>query len=196
MERDVRGNPPELRPRAEALLLERDPTGLRAGAVELLPDDASARVRQLLRGLLATVRAGRWRWPQIEAWLRGKNPPDRYDLPRHTHLFVREQQSFTLAELAELYAQPQAFAEGVAELFPEEESGESVWCTLQEEPQYRAEHERLKPLREMVDMTPWQSQPRPLRQAAVAAVIWATLADPARRRPLPTGSMRQGCGKC
>ena len=62
MERDVRTNPPELRARAEALFLERDPTGVRAGAVELMPEDTAPRLRLILRGLLASVRDGRWRW--------------------------------------------------------------------------------------------------------------------------------------
>ena len=184
MERDVRQNPPELRARAEALLLERDPTGLRAGAVELLPDDTAVRLRLILRGLLATVPEGRWRWTQVEAWLRGDQPADRYDLPRNTRLIRRGDQALLLTEVADLFAQPAYFAEGVGQLFPVEATEESVWRTLEETPQYRPELEKVRALREMVNMPPWQGQPIAMCQAAVAGLVWLTLAAPGQRRPL------------
>ncbi len=187
MERDVRGNPPELRARAEALLLERDPTGIRAGAVELLPDDTGTRLRQILRGLLASVREGRWRWSEIEAWLRGEPAPDRYDLPRNTRLIRRGEKALTLAEIADLYAQPAYFAEGVAQLFPEDEAVESVWRILQETPQFRTEFERVRVLREMTGMPPWQGQPPAMCRMAVAGLIWLALVPPSQRRPLCFG---------
>src|SRR6478736_1510642 len=187
MERDVRANPPELRARAEALLLERDVTTLRAGAVELLPEETSPRLRLILRGLLASVRDGRWRWHQVEGWLRDEQPPDRYDLPRNARLILRGEQALTLTEIADLYSQPAHFAEGVGQLFPAEEEGESVWRILQETPQFRAELDRVRPLREMLDMPPWQGQPVALAQAAVAGLVWLTLAAPGQRKPLCFG---------
>jgi hypothetical protein len=187
MERDVRANPPELRARAEALLLERDPTALRSGAVELLPEDTGSRLRLILRGLLASVREGRWRWPQVEAWLRGDQPVDRYDLPRNTRLIRRGEQALTLVEIADLYAQPAYFAEGVAQLFPEDDTVESIWGILQEAPQFRAEFEKVQVLREMVGMPPWQGQPPALRRAAVAGLVWLTLVPATQRRPLCFG---------
>ncbi len=187
MERDVRGNPPELRARAEALLLERDPTGVRAGAVELLPEETGNRLRQVLRGLLASVREGRWRWSEIEAWLRNEPKPDRYDLPRNTRLIRRGGQALTLVEVADLYAQPAYFAEGVAQLFPEDDAKESIWRILQETPQYRKEFEQVRVLREMTGMPPWQGQPPELCRAAIAGLVWLTLAPPNQRRPLCLG---------
>lgn len=187
MERDVRANPPELRARAEALLLERDPTALRAGAVELLPEGTGVRLRQLLRGLLASVREGRWRWPQVEAWARGDQPPDRYDLPRNTRLISRGDQALTLAEVADLYSQPAYFAEGVGQLFPAAGATGSVWDILQETPQFRTELDRVLPLREMVAMPPWQGQPVTLCQVAVAGLVWLTLSAAGQRRPLCFG---------
>jgi hypothetical protein len=188
MERDVRDNPPELRPRAEALLLERDPTGVKPGAVELLPEDTSPRLRMILRGLLASVRDGRWRWAQVETWLRGDQPVDRYDLPRNTRLIRRGEHALTLVEIADLYAQPAHFAEGVGQLFPEEGAKESVWQILEDTPQFRTELDRVRPLREMMTMPPWQGQPDAMRQAAVAGLIWLTLAAPGQRRPLCFGA--------
>ncbi len=184
MERDVRANPPELRARAEALLLERDVTSLRAGAVELLPDDTSPRLRQILRGLLASVRDGRWRWPQVEAWLRGDQPVDRYDLPRNTRLILRGEQALTLAETADLYVLPAHFAEGAAQLFPSDGATESVWGILQETPQFRTELDRVRPLRDMVNMPPWQGQPVAMCQAAVSGLVWLTLASSSPRKAL------------
>jgi len=189
MERDVRANPPELRARAEALLLERDPTGLRAGAVELLPEDTNSRQRMILilRGLLASVRDGRWRWSQVESWLRGDQPPDRYDLPRNARLIRRGEQALTLTEIADLYAQPAHFTEGVGQLFPPEGGAESVWQVLQETPQFRTEFDRVRALREMMSMPSWQGQPVAMCQAAVAGLVWLALAAPGQRRPLCFG---------
>jgi hypothetical protein len=187
MERDVRANPPELRARAEALLLERDPTALRAGAVELLPEDTGSRLRLLLRGLLASVREGRWRWSQVDAWARGDQPIDRYDLPRNTRLILRAEQALTLTEIADLYAQPAYFAEGVGQLFPADGVADTVWSIVQETPQFRAEFERVRSLREMMAMPPWQGQPVALCQAAVAGLVWLTLAAAGQRRPLCFG---------
>jgi hypothetical protein len=184
MERDVRANPPELRVRAEALLLERDPTGLRAGAVELLPEDTAPRLRLILRGLLASVREGRWRWRQVEAWLSGDQPVERYDLPRNTRLIQHGEQALTLTEIADLYAQPAYFAEGVGQVFPAEGTAESVWSIIEKTPQFRTELERVRPLREMISMPAWHGQPLATCQAAVAGLVWLTLAAPGQRRPL------------
>lgn len=192
MERDVRANPPELRARAEALLLERDPTALRAGAVELLPEDTGSRLRLVLRGLLASVRDGRWRWREVEAWSRGAQPVDRYDLPRDTRLIRHGEQALTLAEIAGLYAQPKYFAEGVGQLFPAEGAPETVWAILRETAQFRTELDRVRPLREMMTISPWQGQPVELCQAAVAGLIWLTLAAPGQRPPLCLGEHMLG----
>jgi hypothetical protein len=133
------------------------------------------------------VRDGRWRWSQVESWLRGDQPVDRYDLPRNTRLIRRGEHALTLTELADLYAQPVHFTEGVGQLFPEEGAKESVWQILQETPQFRAELDRVRPLREMTTMPPWQGQPEAMCQAAVAGLIWLTLAAPGQRRPLCFG---------
>lgn len=183
-ERDVSGNPPELRPRAEAMLLERETTGIRAGAVELLPDTVSPRLRTLLRGLLTSARDARWSGPQVHAWLRKEAAPDRYDLPRDARLFVWRKQSFTVAEAAEFFSQPDHFSDGQAQLFPQEDDPGSLLAFLQEVPACRSDLERVRTLLDAAKMAAWQPWSLALRRSVVAGLVWLALAPNGLRRGL------------
>lgn len=189
-EREVSTRPPELRARAEAALLDRDPSGVRAGAVELLGAGANGRVRTLLRGLLTSSRDGRWQGPQLAAWMRNEAAADRYDLPREARLFVWRRQAFTLPEAADLFAQPDYFAFGQAQLFPEPGERDTLIEFLAAVPSCRAEHERVRKLLDLVEAAAWQQAPLILRRAAVTGLVWLTLADKGRRRPLHLGPHR------
>lgn len=183
-ERDVAGNPPELRPRAEAMLLEREATGIRAGAVELLPDSVSPRLRTLLRGLLTSARDARWSGAQVHAWLRKEAAPDRYDLPRDARLFVWRKQSFTVPEAAEFFSQPDHFMDGQAQLFPQEDDPGSFLAFLQEVPACRGELERVRTLLDAAKMAAWQPWSLALRRSVVAGLAWLALAPNGPRRGL------------
>jgi hypothetical protein len=59
-----------------------------------------------------------------------------------------------------------------------------VWSIIEKTPQFRTELERVRPLREMISMPAWHGQPLATCQAAVAGLVWLTLAAPGQRRPL------------
>lgn len=183
-ERDVSGAPPELQPRVEAALRDRDPSGVRAGAVELLPDQASPRVRALLRGLLASSRDGRWGPEQVQHWLQGAPVPDRYDLPRDARLFLWRRRAFTLPEAAEFFSQPDYAIEGQAQFFPLIDAPGTMRRFLGEMPQFRAEHDRVAQLLGLVDSTQWQHLPLSARRAASSGLAWLTLASKTTRPTL------------
>ncbi len=195
MERDVSGNPPQLRERAERLLLERDPTGLRAGAVERLPEETEPRVILLLRGLLTSCVAGRWRGPQVGLWLQGQKVSERYELSKDARLFEWRRQSFTLPDVAAYFSRPENFAEGVALLFPTEEgaaaenAAENLLAYLSGEVTCHDEWQKVRPILDLVGMAAWQAWPEDKRRRAVAGLVWAVLGG--RIEPvgfcLPTG---------
>lgn len=175
-ERDVTGEPPELRARAEAALLERDPSGVRAGAVELLPDSVSPRLRSLLRGLLASSRDGRWHGHQVQHWVQGEHVPDRYDLPRDARLFWWGRRAFTVPEAAEFFLQPDYAFDGQRQFFPTRADEPTMRGFLAEIPALRAEHERVEQILGYVESFAWQTLPLNARRAAIAAVAWRALA--------------------
>lgn len=184
-ERDVSGNPPELKKRAEAALLDRDPSGVRAGAVELLPDNAPARLRTLLRGLLASSRDGRWGSDQVLHWLQRESVPDRYDLARDARLFVWRRRAFTVAEAAEFFLQPDYALEGQAQFFPRmSDARDTMLGFLQELPSLQKERERVAQILALVESAPWQAVPLNARRSVVAGLAWLSLAAPATRPPL------------
>lgn len=183
-ERDVRSAPPDLQPRVEAALRDRDPSGVRAGAVELLPDQTSPRVRTLLRGLLASARDGRWGGAQVQHWLQCAPGPDRYDLPRDARLFVWRRRPFTLPEAAEFFSQPDYALEGQAQLFPLLDEPGTMRRFLEDLPQFRAERDRVAQILGLVESAPWQQLPLPTRRAAAAGLAWLALAPVAARPTL------------
>ncbi len=183
-ERDVSGAPPELQARVEAALRDRDPSGVRAGAVELLPEQASPRVRSLLRGLLASSRDGRWGAEQVQLWLQDAAAPDRYDLPRDARLFIWRRRAFTLAEAAEFFSQADYAIEGQAQFFPLMDEPGTMRRFLEEQPSFRAERDRVAAVLGLVESAPWQQLPLLTRRAAVAGLAWVALAPPQARPAL------------
>ncbi len=176
-ERDVKGNPPELFARAEATLLDRDPAGVRAGAVELLPEETPPRLRLLLRGLLTSCLQGRWGAEQVQCWLRNVSVPDRYDLPLAARLFFWRRRSFTVPEVAEFFSQPDNSLEGQAQLFP---IGDRLAGTflgfLQEAPEWAEAATHTAEFIALVESAPWQNLPLNARRSVVTGLIWRSLA--------------------
>lgn len=183
-ERDVSKEPPELRARAEAALLDRDPSGVRGGAVELLPDSVSPRLRALLRGLLAGSRDGRWHGDQVLHWVQGESVPDRYDLPRDARLFRWGRRAFTVAEAAEFFLQPDYAFDGLQQFFPTRPDEPTMRTFLAELPALRTEHERVEQILGYANSFAWQQTPLAARQAAVAGLAWRSLAPAHFSAPL------------
>lgn len=183
-ERDVAGDPPELRQRAETALLDRDPSGVRAGAVELLPENASPRLRSLLRGLLASSRDGRWHGDQVLHWVQRENVPDRYDLSREARLFWWRRRAFTVPEAAELFLQPDYAFDGQQQFFPTSSTEPTMRAFLAELPSLRSEHERVEQILGYVESFAWQQLPLNARRAAVAGLAWRALLPAGSNTPL------------
>ena len=155
---------------ATALLTERELTGLRAGAVELMTD-LEPSLALLLRGLLTTVVTGRWSALEIKEWLAGRQPPERYAAGRHDHFFRFQGRGYTLPEFARtLQAMPEA-AEPVRQLFATKDK-DTVSFFLGENPDLGDFEPRLKAARELAGAVALRSLPEPLRQEIAAAVAW------------------------
>lgn len=176
LNRDVSRITPELRLRAEALLTEKDPAGVRAGAVELM-SKLDPGVERLLRGLLTGLREGRWRSREVKRWLDGSRSPDRYDLPRQAHLFVWKDEAFTVAEAAELFAQEENWDDGEVNLFSPPEDSTTLVSFLAREPTQTAVAERLRAVLAKVDLPAWKGLPLEVRRTALAAAAWCVLSD-------------------
>ena len=125
LQRDVARATPELNARAEALLLERDASGPRAGAVEAMPT-TEPRTVMLLRGLLTSSRDGRWNGTDVQRWLAGENVSDYYRLPRGERLFRWRERSWTVAEVADQLRTTATPAEAVTHVWEVEKPGTLV----------------------------------------------------------------------
>lgn len=178
--RDVSKITPELHARAEALLLERDGAGPKAGAVEKMPpmsDDLSS----LLRGLLSSSRDGRWGWREVQAWLKREPVPDRYDLTRSDRLFLWRDQSFTVPEVAAFFSAEANWAAGVEQLF-DVKNPASFIAFVTQEPELVGVQELLDSLREFMQLPAWREYPVEVVRTVIAAASWLQIGN--ERQPL------------
>ncbi|MDP2137041.1 MAG: hypothetical protein Q8J74_04235, partial [Candidatus Didemnitutus sp.] len=184
LKEDVSGRPLALKPRVEAALLESDRSGVRAGAVELMPESVSPRLRSLLRGVLASSLAGRWGWDQFQRWAQRAPMVDRYDLTRDAPLFIWRRRAFTVAEAAEFFSRPDNAIQGQAQVFPTGQMVGTLFGFLQSSAQLTAEFACVQRLLSLVESAPWQQLPLNTRRAAVVGLVWVALAPPESRPPL------------
>lgn len=172
LDRDVSRLTPEIAGRAELLLLEREPTGVRAGALDYMPEDPV--VMPLLRGLLTSSMEARWGGDAIQRWLRREPVKDHYDLPRNARLWSWRGRGFTVAEAAEFFTKGENWDVGEDMLFQTEEPG-SLASFLKEVPAQRADWERLSAVCELAESAAWQDVPVVVRRTVTAAVSWLSL---------------------
>jgi hypothetical protein len=184
MEREVLGHRPDVRPRAESLLLERDPSGLRAGAVEVMPENTNVALRLLLRGLLASSRDGRWQAAEVQRWLRREPVPDRYELSRSDRLFIWRKRAFTVTEAAEFFVRSENWADGEAQLFAPAEERDALVNFLADVPAHRTESELVQRNLELLNASAWDDVPPPARRTAIVALTWLALAGKNKRATL------------
>jgi hypothetical protein len=174
LHRDVSARTPELRQRAEQLLLERAPPGIRAGAVEEMPD-LDGTTQTLLRGLLSSSCEARWGSEAVQRWLRREPVKDYYELPRAARLWSWRGRPFTVPEAAAHFTQDAAWEEGEANLFNADDP-ESLAYFLQDDRSHRPEWQRLQSVLEMAELPAWAHVPAAARRPAIAAAAWLTLA--------------------
>lgn len=175
LRRDVSRMTPELTARAEALLLEKDPPNVRAGAVETM-GEIHPRVLDVLHGLLASCRDGRWHWSHLQRWLKRETVPHRYELPRGSRLFAWKEERLTVAETAERFSQAPNWDAGEASLFAPAEDATSLIRFLRETPALGGVGARVDKLLEAYDLPGWTELPENTRRTAATALVWASLA--------------------
>ena len=171
--RDVSRPTPELRTRAEALLLERDPRAPRAGAVELMPP-MSQRLTDLFRGLLTSSRSGRWGTDEVLRWLKQQPVKDRYQLSRNEELFAWKDRVFTIEEAAEFFSREENWDDGIANLF-ETADAMTLVAFVGERPEYSKVRARIDELHKFKQIPNWKNLPVEASEAAIAAAAWLLL---------------------
>lgn len=174
LDRDVSRVTPELRSRAELLLLEREPAGVRAGALEYMPLEPG--LTPLLRGLLTGSCEARWGLDAILRWLRHEPVLDHYDLPRNARFWVLKGRGFTLAEAADYFTQAEHWDEGEDMLF-QLDRPDTLASFLKESPAHREDSERLQAVCDLTETAAWGDVPVVARRTVTAALAWLSLAN-------------------
>ncbi|ACB77513.1 protein kinase family protein [Opitutus terrae] len=164
---------PELRQRAEQLLLEREPAGARAGAVEETGAEPAA--LPLLRGLLTGSMDARWRGDMVQRWLRHENVRDYYDQPRNVRLWRSGGRVFTLPDAAEYFTQAPTWAAGETTLL-EPYQPDTLAHFLRETPAHRADWDRLRAVTELANSPAWAEVPELARRTLIVGISWLALA--------------------
>lgn len=173
LNRDVSKETPELRTRAEMLLLEREPPEVRAGAVETMNVEPAAQL--LLRGLLTGSCDARWRGDAVQRWLRHENVVEHYDLPRTARLWMCNGRGFTLKEAAEFFTQSANWATGEEMLLRADQPG-TLASFLKDTPGYREDWDRLQAVCGLAESPAWAEVPPAGRRTIATAVAWLALA--------------------
>jgi len=168
--RDVSKPTPELRSRAEAMLLERDPRAPRAGAVELMPP-MSQRLTDLLRGLLTSSRGGRWGTDEVLRWLKQQPVKDRYQLGRNEELFAWKDRVFTMEEAAEYFTREENWADGITNLF-EANDEMTLVSFVGERPEYQHVRKQIAELHKFGLIPSWSELPEEVTRDAIASAAW------------------------
>lgn len=191
--RDVSKPTPELRSRAEALLMERDPQAPRAGAVELMPP-MSQRLTDLLRGLLSSSRGGRWGTEEVLRWLKHQPVKDRYQLGRNEELFAWKDRVFTMEEAAEYFTREENWADGVVNIF-ETDNVTTLVSFVAERSEYGKVRDQLKELFKFALIPSWGDLPDDVTRAAIASAAWLLIGGEGMRLMLYGQPVEAACIK-
>ncbi len=161
---------PEARARAEALLLEGDPKGPRAGAVELMTA-LDPQTNLLLRGLLTSAKDARWTGDNIDRWVRGLPGKEHYATPRAETHFRWRGRPCTVQEIAGFLQSAEHWPENSVQLFEPTTPGTLAhflrWSTNQ-----ALLHDQLTSALELADALPLKlSSPAAQREAVTAVAL-------------------------
>ena len=182
---EIRPPTPELRAKAEGLLLEAEKGGPRAGAVELMAG-LDPQLVLLLRGLLTSAKEARWTGDNIDRWVRGLPVKEHYATPRADTHFRWRGRPCTVPEIAGILQTAEHWAENSVQLFEPTTPGTLAhflrWATTQS-----LAHEQLVSALELADALPLKlSSPAAQREAVtmVALLQLSTTKLVWRGRPL------------
>jgi hypothetical protein len=160
---------------AEQLLLERDPPGMRAGAVEAMgPIDPV--IKTLLQGLLTSARDARWSGAETRRWLARETVRVHYELPTGARVFVWKGRGLTLAAGAEFFAGEDPWDDGEFNLFSPDDPS-SFLAFLRSEPSLAVTLALVEKHVEWIDRAEWSDVPPVARRTIVAGVAWLALAQ-------------------
>lgn len=166
----TRDSSPEIRERARALLLELEPKGMRAGAVEAMPTlDPS--LKAMLRGLLTSARDARWGGEAVRLWLAKENVSSHYELARNARFFVWKGRGRTLQEAAQYFRCEENWADGKRNIF-DLNNPETLAHFLSTVPAHAADWKKLQEIHGHVQSADWSGIPEDARQSVAAAVSW------------------------
>jgi|GEM_PF-2294733 len=171
--RDVTRHTPELLMRAEQFLKENEADKPRAGAVEKMGELNPALTR-LLRGLLASNRDGRWGARDVEAWLRGETPKERYHLPRQERLFLWRDDVYSVAEAAEMFSSAEYWNDGVAEIFDQKNPATLIRFLL-DDVASRKTSARIADLLKLADTSAFAACTAEATREVILGIVWAML---------------------
>ena len=174
LDRDVTRVTPELREKAELLLLEREPAGAKAGALEFMKLDPA--MTPILRGLLTGSLDARWGFDAVQRWLRHEPVQDHYDLPRNARMWVTKGRGFTMAEAAEYFCRAENWEEGEETLFNEERA-DTLASFLRSSAAHQEDLDRLLTVCQFAESTEWGDVSMVARRTITAALAWLALAN-------------------
>lgn len=156
------------RARAEALLMETDQSGPRAGAVEIMPA-LDPQIGLLLRGLLTSASEARWTGDNIDRWVRGLPVKEHYATRRADTHFRWRGRPFTIAEAATLLQSAEHWSENSVQLFEVTTPG-TLAHFLRWSPTQSTAYEQLTSAMELADALPLKLS-SPVAQRETVTII-------------------------
>lgn len=171
---DVVRNPsPDLRERAKNLLLETEPPGMRAGAVEAM-GELTPGMKVMLRGLLTSARDARWGAESVRLWLSKESVSNHYDLARNARFFTWKGRGRSLSEVAQYFRTEEQWADGEMNLF-EPENPETLAYFLATVKEHSADLRKVQQIRSQIDAPELAAVSESARRAVTAAFVWLAL---------------------
>lgn len=178
----------EARARAEALLLEADSKGPRAGAVELMAG-LDAQLAVLLRGLLTSAQEARWTSDNVDRWVRGLPVKDQYEARRAETHFRWRGRPCTVPEIAGTLQTSEHWTENSVQLWEATTPG-TLAHFLRWSPTQAAAYEQLTSALELADSLPLKMSSAVAQREAVTMVALMQLSGARlvwRGRPFEVG---------
>jgi hypothetical protein len=160
--------------RAEGLMLERAAKGLRAGAVEVMIS-LDARLKPLLRGLLASAPEVRWAGEAVDRWVRQLPVKEHYETARVEKKFRWRGRLWAVAEAAKELQTAERWAEAVPQIFGAGQPG-TLAHFIAKAPEQKNVAAQLAELVKLTGEEPLRTLPEPLARELVAAIALLMIA--------------------
>ena len=180
----IRQPTPQLRAQAEALLLEREPPGLRAGAVEAMTG-IDAGMETMLRGLLTTARDARWSAEAVRRWDAKESVNHHYELPRDARFYSWKGRGMAVPDAIEYFCREENWADGEENLC-DPQNPDTLANFVSTVPKHQSEWQKLQRALAALESPEWIAFPAPARRTVTTALSWLVLG------PQPRGLILRG----